>query len=207
MKLSAIFTSCIVALTSAVSCAAVPVNDTVSLGHFDHSYQNVSSLFDQLDQAPIEFKNCKGFDDGNAGFVVEEIGLSPNPPVRGEDLNITIKGELRQQMEQGARVKIKVWKWGVAFATLNVSEEDSNSGAFPGKLALASRKMENFTDTKALFPSSTGVAAFKESVAPSRQDLSRISRLRISTEGFLRGRSVFRRKLSIRLETRSLVSS
>ncbi|KAJ4397762.1 Phosphatidylglycerol/phosphatidylinositol transfer protein [Gnomoniopsis smithogilvyi] len=120
MKLFEVLASCALALTSAISCAAMPLNDTVSLGHFDHQleYQNVSSLSNQLDGGPMEFVNCHGFDGDKAGFAIGEIALSPNPPIRGQDLNITIKGDLRAKMDQGAVVKVKVWKFGIAFAKL-----------------------------------------------------------------------------------------
>lgn len=121
MKTSQILASCALALLNAQACSAELLNNTSIV--LDHVQQeNTSSILAaSLSGEPVPFTACKDFDNAQAGFTVNEISLSPNPPIRGQDLDITISGDLRQQMDKGAKVRVGVWKFGLAFVTLEVS--------------------------------------------------------------------------------------
>lgn len=122
MKTSTILATCALALLNTPTCLTSLLNDTVTspdLVQFENtlSHQDITSLAGE----PVPFRLCKSFDNATAGFIVNEISLSPNPPVRGQDLDIVIKGDLRKKMDKGALVRVVVWKFGMAFAILEVS--------------------------------------------------------------------------------------
>lgn len=122
MKTSTILATCALALLNTQTCLASLLNDTASIPDRFHledtpSIQSITSLSGE----PVPFKICESFDNATAGFIVNEISLSPNPPVRGQDLDIIIKGDLHKQMAKGALVRVVVWKFGMAFAILEVS--------------------------------------------------------------------------------------
>lgn len=124
MRPFGVFTSCTVALASVVSCTAASLNQTATLELGTRKAHNVSSN-STIRGEPVAFWPCNGFDAENAGFAVEEITLSPNPPVRGKDLDIVITGDLRETMDAGAYVKVTVWKLGTRLTKLQVSQIQS----------------------------------------------------------------------------------
>lgn len=121
MKTSQILISCALALLNTQSCTAKLLNDTI-IGLDDVQQDNTTSInAASLGGEPVPFQACRDFNNEQAGFIVNEISLLPNPPIRGRDLDITISGDLRQTMDKGAKVRVGVWKFGLAFVTLEVS--------------------------------------------------------------------------------------
>lgn len=123
MKVSTIVATCALALLNTQTCLASPLNDTVISPDNVHLENTPSTNISSIAVGEsVPFTTCnRNFNDSNAGFIVNEILLSPNPPVRGQDLDITIKGNLRTKMDKGASVRVAVWKFGMPFATLEVS--------------------------------------------------------------------------------------
>lgn len=122
MKISTILATCALALLNTQTCLASPLNDTAINPDNTHLENTLSTNISSVAGESVPFTTCsRNFNDSNAGFIVNEILLSPNPPVRGQDLDITIKGNLRTKMDKGASVRVAVWKFGMPFATLEVS--------------------------------------------------------------------------------------
>lgn len=123
MKTSTILASCALALLNTPSCLATLLNDTPVITPDHLTLDNISSTqnITTRGEESVPFTTCRDFNSTNSGFIVNEILLSPNPPVRGQDLDITVKGDLRTNLDKGAAVRVAVWKFGMPFVYLEVS--------------------------------------------------------------------------------------
>lgn len=56
----------------------------------------------------VDFKPCKHSDPATDPAQVLGIDFAPNPPLVDTDLNITVRGVLRERLEDGAKLKLAV---------------------------------------------------------------------------------------------------
>ncbi|KAK4993577.1 Phosphatidylglycerol/phosphatidylinositol transfer protein [Elasticomyces elasticus] len=75
---------------------------------------NEVSVFDDAQKVPGEnpLTYCKSVDLEKAILKIDHVNLSPNPPEAGKALNISAKGTLSEDIEDGAKVHLQV-KYGL----------------------------------------------------------------------------------------------
>lgn len=60
------------------------------------------------DTSEVSFSTCKGTSAEQSLFEVEEIHFSPNPPQTNRNLDITVRGHLKQDAEEGSIMKVSI---------------------------------------------------------------------------------------------------
>lgn len=60
------------------------------------------------DPSQVPFKACKGKAMNESLFEIAEINLSPNPPQVGRNLDIAVRGHLKQDADEGSIMKVSI---------------------------------------------------------------------------------------------------
>lgn len=87
------------ASSSSSSSTELPTTNITTSGH------NITAL-----GSPTTFYPCKGFALDNNIFDIKEIILDPNPPKKGSDVKVVVRGHVNEAITEGAYIKATVKK-------------------------------------------------------------------------------------------------
>ncbi|KAJ4420046.1 Phosphatidylglycerol/phosphatidylinositol transfer protein [Gnomoniopsis sp. IMI 355080] len=99
MKAPTFIVTALLGLASASSSTELPTANITISG------DNVTAL-----GASTPFYPCKGFALDNNIFDIKEVILDPNPPRKGSDVKIVVRGHVNQGIANGAYIKATVKK-------------------------------------------------------------------------------------------------